>query len=265
MNVDWLGLWQKLVVTNARGSSIESMKRYRSHARQKRQRPDPLLDFVIESTGSKETVLDIGSGDGRWTIPLAGKAGAVTAVEPDKEMLKLLRENADAAKVNIRIVELPWEEAGVEPHDIVVCAHAMYTTPDLAAFVRRMEQHARKTCYLAVRLPPVDGIIGELMKEIHGATHDSANAVIAFNALYSMGIYANVMVENNIHSWVNDTFEEAFTRAKKHLRMTFSEQYDELIRDTLNKRLTFSDGLYIWPDGMRSALLWWNPANPAVK
>ena len=30
-----------------------------------------------------------------------------------------------------------------------------------------------------------------------------------------------------------------------------------MIRDTLARRLTFKDGAYVWPDGMRSALAWW--------
>ena len=259
METDWLEYWRELVNNYPHQSKNESMKRYRSHARHNQERPDPLLDFVIESIDSNTTVLEIGSGNGRWTIPLAKKAGAVTAVEPDREMLVLLRENLNNSGVNIRIIESPWEEAETETHDIVVCAHSMYTTPDLASFVRRMEQHAGKTCYMAIRMPPVNGVIGELTKIIHGQSHDSANAVVAFNALHSIGICANVIVEDGVYPWSNESFEDAFIRAKKHLNMMSTDRYDSLIRDTLQKRLTVSGNRYIWPDGMRSALLWWKP------
>jgi hypothetical protein len=33
--------------------------------------------------------------------------------------------------------------------------------------------------------------------------------------------------------------------------------HDEVIRETLARRLTLRDGEYYWPDGMRSALAWW--------
>lgn len=204
-------------------------------------------------------MLDIGAGSGRWTIPLAGKARTVTAVEPSEEMLDVLRDNMQGAAGNIQIIKASWEEANVETHDISVCAHAMYSSPDLAAFVRKMEQHTRKTCYLAVRLLPVDGVVSELHQTIYGNPHDSANAVIAFNALYSLGIYANVLVENDIYRWTNNTLEEAFARAKRHLSLESNNNYDKLIQDTLNQRLTLTDRGYIWPDGMRSALLYWSP------
>jgi hypothetical protein len=136
----------------------------------------------------------------------------------------------------------------------------MYSSPDLAFFVRKMEQHTRKTCYLAVRLLPVDGVISELHKTIYGSPHDSANAIIAYNALYSLGIYANVLVEHDIYRWTNNTLEEAFIRARRHLRLDSNHDFDGLIRDTLQKRLTPSERGFVWPDGMRSALLHWSPS-----
>jgi len=109
-------------------------------------------------------------------------------------------------------------------------------------------------------LPPADGIMAELSLRIYGCRHDSPDAVIAFNALYTLGISANVLVENGMVNWVNDTLDDAFSRAKRHLRLeTSGTTYDELIYSTLNRRLSFSNGVYSWPDGMRSALLWWNP------
>jgi SAM-dependent methyltransferase len=259
MEISWLNIWRELIVGKPHSPDSEPIKRYKTYAKQKRQRPDPLLEFVLQSIDSNVTVLDIGAGNGRWTIPLASCAKAVTAIEPDRDMVTVLRENMQTAGRDIRIITSTWEEASVEVHDIAVCAHAVYSSPDLALFIQKMEQYARKTCYLVMRLPPVDGIIGELSKEIYGLPYDSANAVIAFNALYSMGIYTNVLIENEISPWINNTLEEAFLRAKRHLRLGSNSTYDSLIRDTLHKRLTPSNEGYIWPDGMRSALLWWSP------
>jgi len=257
MEIDWLNLWRELIIANPHSPDSEPIRRYKTHAQQRRLRPDPLLDFVLQSVDSSATVLDIGAGNGRWTIPLAAKAKAITAIEPDRDMLKVLRENILTVQGKIQIIPSSWENAQVEVHDIAVCAHAMYSSRDLASFVRKMDQHARKACYLAIRLPPVNGIIAELSKAISGHVYDSANAVIAFNALYSLGIYANVLVEKDIYPWVNITLEEAFLRAKRHLRLDSDNTYDNLIMDTLHKRLTLSNKGYIWPDGMRSALLWW--------
>ncbi len=260
MQTDWLELWRELITANPHTPSSEPIKRYKRHASRGRQRPDPLLDFILGAIDKNDTVLDIGVGDGRWAIPIARLARSVTAVDPDTDILDRLRANIETSPGNIRIIQSSWEEADVETHDIVVSAHAIYSSPDLALFVRKMEQYARKTCYLSLRLPPVDGVINQLSSVIHGRYHDSANAIVAYNAFYAMGIYPNVLVEKDIHHWVNDTLEEAFKRAKRHLRVQSTGTYDHLIMDTLRRRLSLSNNRYVWPDGMRSAMLWWTPA-----
>lgn len=261
METDWLKLWRELILAGPPTSNSALAKRYKVHARKSNERPDQLLDFVLKRIDGETTVLDVGAGSGRWTIPLAKTAKTITAVEPANAMLDSLHKNiADAKLNNVQVTQSSWEDAIVKPHDITVCAHAMYASPDLTSFVRKIERYSTRTCYLAIRLPPSDSIIGELSLAIYGRHHDSPNAIIAYNALYSIGIYANVLVESDIYRWTDNTFEEAFARAKRHLRLQSSITYDTLIRDTLAKRLSLLNNCYVWPDGMRSALLWWSPS-----
>ncbi len=194
METDWLALWRELVNMNTSSSNTSLVSRYKAHVGKKKQRPDDLLNFVLEKIDNKDTVLDIGAGGGRWTIPIAATAGNVTAVEPSADMRAILCENINEAGMdNIDTVPSTWEEAAVEPHDVVVSAHAIY-----------------------------------------GSYHDSPNAIIAYNALYSIGIFANVLVENSIHCWVNDTVEEAVARAKRHLHLEAASGYDGLMGTSKN-------------------------------
>jgi SAM-dependent methyltransferase len=264
MQVDWLQLWRELVTNTSQSPAGELIKRYKKHALQGSERPDSHLDFVLNTVDPTSSVLDIGAGSGRWTLPLAGKAHSLTAVEPSEDMAAILQQNLKAGSLeNVRIVRSTWEAAEVGIHDISVCAHAMYSSPDLALFVRKMERFSRLACYLAIRLPPADGIIGELYNTIYGYPYDSANAIVAYNALYSLGIYCNILVEKDIYRWVDNTPDEAFARAKRHLHLESDTGYDGLIRDTLSRRLSPSSNRYVWPDGMRSLLLWWKPRQSA--
>ncbi|MBI4188710.1 MAG: class I SAM-dependent methyltransferase [Chloroflexi bacterium] len=268
--IDWLELWRELATTMKLRSG-EWASRYALHARslqaessvrgQAHEKSDPLLDFILRNIDSRSTVLDVGSGAGRWTIPVARIARSVTAVEPSADMQDMLRQSITAARLsNIQIVAATWQEAAVEPHDVVICAHAMNASPEFAGFVHKMENHARERCYIALHIPPHDGIINELCLAISGRRYDSPNAIVAYNALYELGIYANVLVEEGIALWENDTIDEAFARAKRHLRLESSTAHDELIRNTLVRRLTLKNDKYIWPDGMRSVLFWWRPS-----
>ena len=200
---DWGALWRELasgdLMASAEGEA-KMIERWRRVARQldsgERQDPDPLLDFILDRLGPEMTVVDIGAGIGRLTLPIAGKVRQITAVEPLPGMRQVLLERVSSRGLtNVTTVDAPWMEAEVPPHDVAIAAHATYTTPDLIAYVRKMDACARRTCYLTFRIPAHDGVIGELSERIRGQWHDSPNFIVGYNLLLSAGYHPNVLME----------------------------------------------------------------------
>ncbi len=264
---DWGELWRELASSDIQASdegAAQMVERWRGVARRLdsgARDPDPLLDHILARLTPEITVLDVGAGIGRWTLPMARKARSVTAVEPLQGMRQVLVERAAAQGVaNLQVVDTPWLAARVSPHDAVVAAHATYTTIDLLGFVRKMEACARRSCYLALRVPAHDGIIGELSARINRRWHDSPNFIVGYNLLLSAGFHPNVLMEPAaVRRWTDPTVEAALARAKRHLRLDH-DRHDADIRKVLDRRLVLKDGVYRWPDGMRSALIWWDKA-----
>jgi len=267
---DYLETWRNLVIHS--GSNFphafnrkDKAEAYEASTRRKNMgRRDTLLEKVINELKPDDTVLDIGAGTGRWTIPLAKAAAKVTAIDPSEAMLDILRHNAADSGVTdkIEISQKTWEEAEVGLYDFVISFHAMYMSPDFAGFVHKMEAHSKKRCYLGLRHFPINGIIQELSMKIHGTRHDSPNFIIGYNALYQLGIYSNVIIEDFRHNWTDETIEDAFNRAKRHLLIENNAAYDMLVRNVLKQRLELKEGKYHWPDSMTTALVWWEPHNP---
>ncbi len=267
---DWSALWRELAsrprakpgAADKKGSFERKERAQQFEARTRKrneERKDPLLEYVLNDLEPSETVLDIGAGTGRWTVPLAKNAKKVTAVEPSAAMLEILKQNAaEAGLNNVEIIQSTWEDARVTPREIAVCAHAMYNAPDLVAFARKMEVSVKRKCYLAMRLIPVDGVMAELSQKIYGNSNDSPNFIVGYNALYAAGIYTNVILEEGTFHWTSPDIESAVEMARRHLYLGDSTEYDELIRETLKSSLVLEDGTYLWPDGIRSALVWWN-------
>jgi SAM-dependent methyltransferase len=269
-DTDWKGLWydlaRKFKVPPKQGEGgVANRWAKRAHSRgyngdrRERDRDGPLMQFLLPRLQPDDTVLDIGAGTGRWSIAMARVCKKVTALDVSSGMLEILRENAAVEKVkNINPVVDDWATAEVEPHDHVLSSHAAYISPDIVGYARKMERSALKACYLVMRVPRHDGVMGQLSRRIHGTFHDSPNFVVGYNALLQVGIAGHVIMEERGRPWHNETLDDALERAKRHLHLS-TNGHDGMIMDLLKERLEPREGQYWWPDWMRSALVWWRP------
>ena len=98
-------------------------------------------------------VLDIGSGPGVLTIPLARKVRHVTAVDASEAMIAVLSEKAAEAGIsNVNCLNKCWESVApardlAGPYDVVLASLCL-TMFDLQSAVTKMEQACRGHVYL---------------------------------------------------------------------------------------------------------------------
>jgi FkbM family methyltransferase len=108
-----------------------------------------------------DTVLDIGAGTGRWSIPMAKICKKVSALDTLPGMLEILRENAATENVkDINPIVGDWATAEVESHEHVLSSHASYISADIVAYTKKMERSSVKACRLVMRVPRHDGVVG---------------------------------------------------------------------------------------------------------
>ena len=270
---DWSALWRQLVLgsgeasSKVKGSHADPEDVWRKKAREfdevtkkRAVEADPLRDFVASSVDVNTTVLDIGAGTGKWVTYLAPSVRRVTALDPSPSMLSILRENLDAEAIsNVDVVCGSWPETEVEPHDVTICSHAVYSVPDLEPFLRRMIEVTRRTCFLVLKSPVRHGVMAEASTHIWGHPFDGPNFVVAYNVLLDMGVCANVLVDPTLWApWVHSSLEEALSETKRRLKISGTAEHDEYLRDLLARRLTVRGGNYVWPRGVRSALVYWD-------
>jgi SAM-dependent methyltransferase len=271
---NWAELWKELVGLNDRwqeaGETQEDHweKRARSFSEEieKRwSRPDSSREFLVSRLHAAPgaTLVDIGAGTGAWAALACRHTASVTAIDRSQAMIEVMRENLESAGIpNVRIIQGTWPEVDVEPHDFSWCSHAMYGEPDLPRFIRKMMDVTRRTCFLLIRAPDLDGLMAEFARTVLGHPHDSPNFMIAYNTLIEMGIYANVLIEDTglWKGWTNDSLEEALADVKRRLGLRNNPAYDEIIHRRLEEELTFEAGKYVWPRGIRSVLVYWDVA-----
>jgi SAM-dependent methyltransferase len=100
------------------------------------------------------SVLDVGAGAGAGSLPLAARAGLITGVDPNPQMLDAFRATAARLHVDAVAVEGRWPEVApaVGTHDVVVAHHLVYDVADIVPTLSALTDHARHGVVL--ELPP---------------------------------------------------------------------------------------------------------------
>jgi SAM-dependent methyltransferase len=274
--IDWNVLWGELVDLSRRrqqkratGDADRWSRRaedFDSHVRDRWSRPDSSRTFLVSTLDAMpgSTLLDIGAGTGKWTVHLARHAKQVTAVEPSPAMFARMRDNIAAAGVsNVVLVQEAWPHANAGLHDVTLCSHSLYGFPDLAAVIASIQAVTRRMCILLLRAPAVDGMMAEAANQILGHPYDSPNYHVAINVLLQMGIFPNVLMEYPVSwlPWSSDSLADALAEIKRRFDLDERNDHDDFLRDLLERRLVLSDGRYVWPQAMRTALIYW-PVDP---
>jgi SAM-dependent methyltransferase len=106
----------------------------------------PSYERAWEALDPPGTVLDVGSGAGAASLPLAPRARMVTAVDSDGGMLELFTQRAGETGLARRTVTGQWPDAAAQAPaaDVVTCHHVFYNAPDLAPFIEALTGHARR-------------------------------------------------------------------------------------------------------------------------
>lgn len=272
---DWAKLWRELVVGREQASLLleggsgdedrvwrRKAGEFDRHVKEQAQRPDPIRDFILARVTPDMSVLDIGAGTGKWVTALAGRVRHITAMDPSPAMLARLRDNvAREGITNAEVIQGAWPGVEVPPHDISLCSHAVYAVEDLPSFVRAMAAATLRCCYMILKSPLRSGILAEASNRIWGHPHDGPNFAVAYNVLLDMGYCPNVLAEPvPWDPWRHDSLEEALADSKRRLRISHTTEHNRYLMGLLERELTLHDGQYVWPKGVRSVLVYWDPA-----
>lgn len=170
--------WQEMIrAEHAQTDRIRAAERPADHwteyAGQFRDDPhrsgDALLDALRARLLPADTLTDVGAGGGRLALPLALHCRRVTAVEPSPSMAAVLRQAAAEYGIsNIDLVESDWLAAQTAPTDATLCSHVVYTIQDIAPFVSKLTQSARRLCLAVLFQRPPQTQLYPLWQQVHG-------------------------------------------------------------------------------------------------
>jgi len=182
------------------------------------------------------SVLEIGAGTGAFTLPIAHIVKRVTAVEPSPSVLRVLEGKLKKNGVgNVHIVNSRWEDAEVEPHDVVLAASCLYVFYDISDALGKMLEKARR------------GLILTMGSRHQGQPYEEAarflkvpppsmgpDFVHLYNVLCQLGIYTNVNIIKGKRGLICQSLEHAMDIWAE--RMELPEEKLPQLKDYLERR-----------------------------
>jgi SAM-dependent methyltransferase len=205
------------------------------------------------------SVLDVGAGAGAASLPLAGLAGRLVAVDESPAMVASFLDAAEAAGVPAEAVEGRWPEVAgrVGPADVVVCHHVLYNVADLAPFALALTGHARRrvVAELTDRHPLVG--LRSLWRRFHDLDRPTGpGADDAVAALGAAGLEVDRQDWEQTDRFGFDDFDElvAFTRRRLCLPAARDPEVAEALLDEGTRQV---DGVWVSGQPRRVTTLSW--------
>jgi SAM-dependent methyltransferase len=211
------------------------------------------------------TVLDVGAGTGRLSIPIAKQVKSVTAVDQSKGMLACLQENVDREGItNVTSINKRWEDlelgVDIEPHDVVIACHSLGMF-DIQEALTKMDAASKRYVYI---MNFAGSWMGNgdvrLWKGISGERHRSGHStdyILLYNILHDMKIYANVNILDTEFEQHYDSLDDAVDRWKE--MRDIPEENEDVLREHLSKILVKDNetGMLSFKRKSKSATIWW--------
>lgn len=160
-----------------------------------RRELDANLSAVAGLIEPGDTVLDIGGGAGRISLPLARRCREVIDVEPSPGMCAEFAESAvEAGITNARTVQSAWPAAGLAG-DVALVFNVTYFVREIVPFVEALVAAARRRVVIGVWSVPPPNNAAALLEAAFGEKQELVPGHAELVAvLWEMGILPDIRV-----------------------------------------------------------------------
>lgn len=127
----------------------------------------PSMVAAAALLGPDASVLDVGCGGGRSSLPLGNRLRRVIGVDESPEMLEQFAAAATARQIPVATVLGRWPDVAPQCKqvDVAVCHHVAYNVADMAPFLRALSSSARRSVVVEITSVHPQTPFNELWKQ----------------------------------------------------------------------------------------------------
>ena len=214
---------------------------------------DPLLRVMAPDLGPRKTAIDAGAGAGRHAVPLAERLDWVTAVEPSEAMRSRIPH-----RDNLTVVASTWEDAEVQPADLVVSAHVLYFVAEPVPFIRKLEATARERVFVFLRDRPMLTPSEKLYEVFTGRPRTRMPQLSdLWNLVRSLGVDADLSVVEYEIEQTYAGLDEAVLQSRLFLGPVWRDKEGRAWLE--QNAVRRDDGMLVYGGPMVAGVVHWRP------
>lgn len=243
------------------GWPVELFKRWRATETSTAASPTTtLLRNLLPDDG---TLLDVGAGTGRASLPLAEEGYRVTAVEPDERMRAALQ--TEAAGLDVGVVAAAWPGGAdlVPTHDVALAANVVYDVADIAPFLLKLSERGRLAVVLELTEKHPWSMYADYYLRLHGLSRpDGPGVDDLVTVIEELGFRPNVeRWEREGQVWF-ESWEEIEDLMGRRLVVPGNRRHE--LRALLESDVVEKNGrFHLGGDRRKLAAIWWTPGQTA--
>lgn len=255
--LDWHGKMPKRMVDDDLEEAFWAQSMKKKTYKQTDDYAEKLYAKIQRHIPEKASCIEIGPGWGNYTFPLSEDTASLTLVDGSESVLAYLQQYFDE-EAPVEYVCSKWEEAELEPHDVVVGVNCFYRMYEMNSALKKMNALAVKRAVIGLTTGPIQPHYTVLDDRFgYGIKYPRRDYIAIVNMLYQLGIYADVeMIQlERVHRYASKAqLYEA--QSQKVLSPALSEEH---LKAALDPLITEEDGEYVYRYPFYAAIISWEP------
>lgn len=260
---DWQGKMPERMVDDTLEEAFWTQSMKKKTYKQTDNHAMPIYQAMKQFIHPGDTAIEIGPGWGNYTFPLAEDTAALTCVDASESVLAYLGQYFDESS-HVQFVHAKWEDAELEPHDIVVGVNCFYRMYHMLEPLKKMNELAKKRAIIGMTTGPIQPHYQVLDEQFgYSIKYPRRDYIEILNMLYQLGIYADCQMLALERTYTYETKEQLLTaQSKKILEETFEQKHVEMALEPFIEKT--KDG-YSYRHTFYAAVISWAPVKLSYK
>ncbi|MBG9543178.1 methyltransferase [Cytobacillus firmus] len=201
--------------------------------------------------------IEFGPGWGNYTFPLSRDVKRLTLVDGSKSVLAYLKQYFEE-EAPIQFVHSKWEEAQLEPHDVVVGVNCFYRMYEMNETLKKMNRLAKKRAIIGLTTGPIQPHYVLLDEQFgYDIKYPRRDYIMIVNMLYQLGIYADCEMIKLEREHRYDTWQQLIDAGSKKILSPRFEQTH--VGASLERFISREDGQFVYRYPFHAAIISWEP------